>query len=163
QNWERAAFIKARPGAGDLPRAKAFLAEMEPFIWRRSLDYAAIADVHSIKRQIHVHRADERLEAAGANLKLGAGGIREGEVYVQTQQLILGGRDRSLRSPRTLEALEALRRAGHVSDEAGSDLTGAYRRLRDWEHRVQMLDDEQTHTLPPDPEARARVAALAGA
>lgn len=163
QNWERAAFIKARAGAGDLAKAEAFLAELEPFIWRRSLDYAAISDVHSIKRQIHVHKAGEGLEAAGANLKLGAGGIREIEFFVQTQQLILGGRDRALRSPRTLEALDALRRAGHVGGEAAGDLEGAYGRLRAWEHRVQMLNDEQTHVLPEAPEARTSVAALSGA
>ncbi|HYF23926.1 MAG TPA: bifunctional [glutamine synthetase] adenylyltransferase/[glutamine synthetase]-adenylyl-L-tyrosine phosphorylase [Caulobacteraceae bacterium] len=162
QNWERAAFIKARASCGDIPRAQAFLKALEPFVWRRSLDYAAIADVHSIKRQIHVHKAGERLEAAGANLKLGAGGIREVEFFVQTQQLILGGRDRALRSSRTLEALEALRAAGHVASAAARDLTAAYERLRALEHRVQMLADEQTHTLPEDAEARARVAALAG-
>ena len=162
QNWERAAFIKARPMMGDVERARGFLRGLEPFVWRRSLDYGAIADVHSIKRQIHVYRADERLEAAGANLKLGAGGIREIEFFVQTQQLILGGRDRSLRSPRTLDALEALRVAGHVDGDAARDLTAAYRDLRAWEHRIQMLEDEQTHTLPQDPDARTRVAALSG-
>jgi glutamate-ammonia-ligase adenylyltransferase len=162
QNWERAAFIKARPSLGDLPRARAFLKELEPFVWRRSLDYAAIADVHSIKRQIHVFRADERLEAPGANLKLGAGGIREIEFFAQTQQLILGGRDRALRSPRTLEALQALTAAGHVTEEAAADLARAYRDLRAWEHRVQMLQDEQTHTLPEDDRVRAAVASLAG-
>ncbi|MBC6980961.1 bifunctional [glutamine synthetase] adenylyltransferase/[glutamine synthetase]-adenylyl-L-tyrosine phosphorylase [Caulobacter sp. 17J80-11] len=162
QNWERAAFIKARPCVGDLPAAQAFLDELRPYVWRRSLDFAAVADIHSIKRQIHVWRADERLEAAGANLKLGAGGIREIEFFVQTQQLILGGRDPSLRSSRTLDALEALRRAGHVTTGATRDLTRAYERLRALEHRVQMLEDEQTHTLPEDAEARARVAALAG-
>ncbi len=163
QNWERAAFIKARAAVGDLEAAAVFLKDMEPFVWRRSLDYAAIADVHSIKRQIHVHKADERLEAAGANLKLGAGGIREIEFFVQTQQLILGGRDRSLRSPRTLEALDALAAAGHVGPEAARDLAEAYGRLRGWEHRIQMLDDEQTHTLSEDPAVRGRVAALSGA
>jgi glutamate-ammonia-ligase adenylyltransferase len=162
QNWERAAFIKARAGGGDFQRAEAFLRAMAPFVWRRSLDYAAVADVHSIKRQIHVHRADERLEAAGANLKLGAGGIREIEFFVQTQQLILGGRDRTLRSPRTLDALEALRSAGQVQDAAAHDLHDAYLRLRSWEHRVQMLEDEQSHTLPEDAETRLRVAVLSG-
>ncbi len=162
QNWERAAFIKARPLMGDVARARAFLGELEPYVWRRSLDYGAVADVHSIKRQIHVHRTDERLDAAGANLKLGAGGIREIEFFVQTQQLILGGRDRTLRSSRTLEALDALRVAGHVDDDAARDLTAAYRDLRAWEHRIQMLEDEQTHTLPEDSHARVRVVALAG-
>ena len=163
QNWERAAFIKARACAGDLPRAAAFLDELKPFVWRRYLDYAAIADIHSIKRQIHLHKTDERLSAPGHNLKLGAGGIREIEFYVQTQQLILGGRDRSLRSSRTLDALSALEAAGHVTPEAARDLAEAYDRLRTWEHRVQMIGDEQTHRLPESDEARRAVSALAGA
>ncbi len=162
QNWERAAFIKARPCAGDLTRARAFLKELEPFIWRRHLDFAAIADIHSIKRQIHVHKVDERLTAPGANLKLGAGGIREIEFYVQTQQLILGGRDTKLRSNRTLDALAALAAAGHVSEKAASELAGCYRTLRALEHRIQMVGDEQTHRLPESDPERRRVAALCG-
>ena len=162
QNWERAAMIKARPCAGDLPRAEAFLEELAPFVWRRNLDYAAIADIGAIKRQIHVHKVDERLSAPGHNLKLGAGGIREIEFYVQTQQLILGGRAPGLRAPRTLDALAALQAAGQVSPEAAGDLADAYVRLRGWEHRVQMIADEQTHVLPEAPEARRAVAALSG-
>ncbi len=162
QNWERAAFIKARPVAGDMVEAKSFMQDLTPFIWRRSLDYPAIADVHSIKRQIHVYKVDERLDAAGANLKLGAGGIREIEFFAQTQQLILGGRDPSLRSRRTLDALDALRRAGHLAPAVAKELKQAYCRLRDWEHRVQMVHDEQTHELPEADEARNHVAALSG-
>ena len=162
QNWERAAFIKARPVAGDIVEAKAFMHDLAPFIWRRSLDYPAIADVHSIKRQIHIHHVDERLDAAGANLKLGAGGIREIEFFAQTQQLILGGRDPSLRSRRTLDALDALRRAGHLAPAVAKELKGAYIRLRNWEHRVQMIHDEQTHELPEDDAARMLVAVLSG-
>ena len=162
QNWERAAFIKARPVAGDMIEAKSFMQDLSPFIWRRSLDYPAIADVHSIKRQIHVYKVDERLDAAGANLKLGAGGIREIEFFAQTQQLILGGRDPSLRSGRTLEALDALRRAGHLAPAVAKELKTAYVRLRNWEHRIQMLNDEQTHELPEDDEARMNVASLSG-
>jgi glutamate-ammonia-ligase adenylyltransferase len=163
QNWERAAFIKARAAIGDLPAARAFLAELQPFVWRRSLDYAAISDIHSIKRQIHVHHVDERLTAAGADVKLGAGGIREIEFFAQTQQLILGGRDPSLRSSRSVDALDALAAAGHVSPEAAQELKAAYVRLRRWEHRIQMVQDEQTHTLPEDPAARLGVACLSGA
>ena len=162
QNWERAAFIKARPCAGDISRADAFLTELLPFIWRRNLDFAAIADIHSIKRQIHIHKVDDRLSARGADLKLGRGGIREIEFYVQTQQLILGGRHSGLRSHRTLDALNALAAAGHVSEEARHELDDAYRRLRDLEHRVQMLADEQTHRLPESDSERRRVAALSG-
>ncbi len=162
QNWERAAYIKARACVGDLPRARAFLNELEPFVWRRNLDFAAIADVHSIKRQIHVHKTDERLTAPGHNLKLGAGGIREIEFYVQTQQLILGGRDSSLRSSRTIDALRALAARGHVTPEAAGELSQAYRDLRSLEHRVQMIDDAQTHRLPEADDARRRIAALSG-
>mgnify|MGYP002040495968 FL=1 len=162
QNWERAAFIKARVCAGDGAEGADFLKALVPYIWRRSLDYQAVLDIQSIKKQIHVHKTGEGLEAAGANLKLGRGGIREIEFYVQTQQLILGGRDRSLRSPRTLEALDALSAAGHVAPEARDELRAAYVELRALEHRAQMLADEQTHILPVDPERRADVAALAG-
>ncbi len=163
QNWERAAFIKARPVCGDTQAARAFLDELEPFVWRRSLDYQAIADVHSIKRQIHAHKTGEGLTAAGANLKLGRGGIREIEFFAQTQQLILGGRDRRLRAPRTDQALAALADAGHLEPATGKELTAAYWRLRDLEHRVQMREDEQTHALPEDDDARRAVAALSGA
>ena len=162
QNWERAAFIKARAMLGDLREGKAFLKALVPFIWRRSLDYPAILDIQSIKRQIHVHKTGEGLEAAGANLKLGRGGIREIEFFAQTQQLILGGRDAKLRTPRTVDALAALRDAGHIASEVCAELTAAYIELRGLEHRVQMLDDEQTHSLPLDPVRRAAVGALAG-
>ncbi len=162
QNWERAAFIKARAIAGDAIEGAAFLEELQAFIWRRNLDFAAVADIHAIKRQIHVHKVDDRLTAAGVNLKLGHGGIREVEFYVQTQQLILGGRDASLRSSRTLESLAALVRSGHVKAATAAELTDAYRQLRALEHRVQMIADEQTHILPEAPADRKRVAALYG-
>ena len=115
QNWERAAFIKARVIAGDNQLGETFLANLQPFIWRRNLDFAAIADIHSIKRQIHAHKVDDRLTAAGADLKLGRGGIREIEFFVQTQQLILGGRQPELRTRGTLETLATLTRLGHVA------------------------------------------------
>ncbi len=163
QNWERAAFIKARPLAGDMAAAAAFLDELRPFVWRRNLDFAAIADIQSIKQQIHTFKVDDRLSARGADLKLGRGGIREVEFYVQTLQLIHGGRDASLRSARTLEALAALVTAGRVSPEAAADLASGYETLRGLEHRLQMIADDQTHRLPEANEARRRVAALAGA
>jgi glutamate-ammonia-ligase adenylyltransferase len=162
QNWERAAFIKARPCAGDMTQANAFLAELIPFVWRKNLDFAAIADIHSIKRQIHVHKVDDRLTAKGQDLKLGRGGIREIEFYVQTQQLIAGGRNPDLRSRRTLEALQALSDAGYVSATAARELAAAYDVLRAVEHRIQMVDDEQTHRLPESDADRKRVAALFG-
>jgi glutamate-ammonia-ligase adenylyltransferase len=162
QNWERAAFIKARACAGDRDAAEAFLNELKPFVWRKNLDFAAIADIHSIKRQIHAHKVDERVSAKGVDLKLGRGGIREIEFYVQTQQLILGGRNPNLRSNRTLDALAALVAAGHVQPETADEMASAYRRLRDVEHRVQMLADEQTHKLPESDPDRRRIAALSG-
>ncbi|HEX3920330.1 MAG TPA: bifunctional [glutamine synthetase] adenylyltransferase/[glutamine synthetase]-adenylyl-L-tyrosine phosphorylase [Caulobacteraceae bacterium] len=162
QNWERAAMIKARICAGDLPRGEAFLEELRPFIWRRHLDFAAITDIHSIKRQIQELRPEARLAAPGADLKLGPGGIREIEFFVQTQQLILGGRHPDLRSRRTLDALAALSDAGHVTPAAAEELAADYAHLRGLEHRVQMIADEQTHRLPTAERERHRVAALAG-
>ena len=162
QNWERAAFIKARVCAGDSGAGLAFLDELQPFIWRRNLDYAAIADIHSIKRQIHIYKVDERLTAKGADVKLGHGGIREIEFFVQTQQLILGGRDASLRSSRTVDALAALARAGRISTDTATELTVHYADLRALEHRAQMVADEQTHKLPEADAERAKIAALSG-
>jgi glutamate-ammonia-ligase adenylyltransferase len=162
QNWERAAFIKARVCAGDIKEGRAFLDELQPFIWRRNLDFAAIADIHSIKRQIHVHKVDDRLTAKGADVKLGRGGIREIEFFVQTQQLILGGRDASLRSNRTTDALAALTQAGRISPDTASELTVHYADLRALEHRAQMVADEQTHKLPENDVDRAKIAALSG-
>ena len=162
QNWERAAFIKARAICGDFGAATEFLKALVPFVWRRSLDYQAVLDIQSIKRQIHVHKTGEGMEAAGANLKLGRGGIREIEFYAQTQQLILGGRDPSLRSSRTVDALAALVGKGHLPTDVAAEMTGSYVELRGLEHRLQMLEDEQTHILPADPVRRAAVAALAG-
>jgi glutamate-ammonia-ligase adenylyltransferase len=162
QNWERAAFIKARAAAGDIAMGRAFLDELSPFVWRRNLDFAAIDDIHSIKRQIHGYRDGEALQARGADVKLGPGGIREIEFFVQTQQLILGGRDPSLRSNRTTDALAALARAGHISAETATALTQAYADLRALEHRAQMIGDEQTHRLPQSDPERRRIAALSG-
>ncbi len=162
QNWERAAFIKARACSGDPTAAAEFLRRLEPFVWRRNLDYAAIEDIHSIKRQIHAHGGHGAIAVAGHNIKLGRGGIREIEFFVQTQQLILGGRDPSLRRRRTLDALEALRVRGLVSDRASDELADAYRFLRKLEHRLQMVEDEQTHSLPEEPSELARIACFAG-
>ncbi len=162
QNWERAAMIKARVCAGDVDRGQAFLAELQPFVWRRNLDFAAISDIHSIKRQIQDLRPDARLAAPGADLKLGPGGIREVEFFVQTQQLILGGRQPDLRASRTLDALAALVGAGHVTPAAAGELEESYRALRALEHRAQMIADEQTHRLPAGERDRRRIAALSG-
>jgi glutamate-ammonia-ligase adenylyltransferase len=162
QNWERAALIKARPVAGDVPAGEAFLAEIVPYIWRKYLDYAAIADIHSIKRQIHDHRGHDEVAVAGHNIKLGRGGIREIEFFVQTQQLIAGGRNPDLRTRGTLETLAGLAREGWIDRRTATDLTAAYARLREIEHCLQMVADEQTHTLPDDPEQLAVIARMAG-
>lgn len=162
QNWERAAWIKARACAGDPVAGAQFLKGMEPFVWRKNLDYAAIQDIHSIKRQIHAQEGHARIAIAGHNIKLGRGGIREIEFFAQTQQLILGGRDPWLRHPSTLGALAALRASGHISREAENDLGDSYRFLRNLEHRLQMIEDQQTHTLPADADGMDHVALFMG-
>lgn len=162
QNWERAAMIKARPVASDTASAAAFQAAMTPFVWRRHLDFAAIQDVHSIKRQIAVHRKAAVVKAEGQNVKLGRGGIREIEFFAQTQQLIWGGRDARLRVRGTEDALQALVQAGRVREEVASDLKLSYRFLRKVEHRLQMIEDKQTQELPQDPAVLDRFAAFLG-
>jgi len=162
QNWERAALIKARPCAGDIEAGDAFLAEITPFIWRKYLDFAAIADVQSIKRQIHIHKGHGKFAVAGHNVKLGRGGIREVEFFVQTQQLIAGGRNPALRGRRTLDMLDGLLEAGWIKEDAREELREAYIFLRAVEHRIQMLNDEQTQLLPKDEEGLTRIAYLMG-
>ncbi len=162
QNWERAAYIKARAIAGDRAAADRFLTAIRPFVWRRTLDYAAISDIHSIKRQIHAVKLDERLSAPGAHVKLGRGGIREIEFFAQTQQLILGGRVAALRAHQTCAALTALAGQGVVTQERADALIADYRMLRTLEHRLQMVEDEHTHTIPEDVSARTRIALFMG-
>ncbi|MHA1113461.1 MAG: bifunctional [glutamine synthetase] adenylyltransferase/[glutamine synthetase]-adenylyl-L-tyrosine phosphorylase [Alphaproteobacteria bacterium] len=162
QNWERAAMIKARPAAGDVEAGAAFLSRLRPFVWRRHLDFAAIADIQPIKRQIDTQSGARSLSVAGHNIKLGAGGIREIEFFAQTQQLIWGGRDPELRQIRTVDALEALARTGHAGAPACRDMIAAYRYLRVVEHRLQMIDDRQTQTLPEDEDALTALAVFLG-
>jgi len=169
QNWERAAMIKARPVAGDLALGVGFLEAIRPFIWRRGLDFAAIADIHAMKRRIDQHRGGALADAldpvariAGHNVKLGEGGIREIEFLAQTLQLVWGGRDPALRVPTTLGALRLLVRAGHVPRNAARELAAAYRFLRSVEHRLQMMADRQVHELPERPADLARFASFMG-
>ncbi|SDQ89572.1 bifunctional [glutamine synthetase] adenylyltransferase/[glutamine synthetase]-adenylyl-L-tyrosine phosphorylase [Pseudovibrio sp. Tun.PSC04-5.I4] len=162
QNWERAALIKARPCAGDIEAGEIFLEEIRPFVWRKYLDYAAISDVHSIKRQIHAHKGFGKITVAGHNVKLGRGGIREVEFFAQTQQLIAGGRNPQLRDRRTIITLERLADCGWIDQSAYVEMEEAYRYLREVEHRIQMINDEQTHILPKDEEALTRVYHLMG-
>ncbi len=162
QNWERAALIKARPVAGDIAAGEAFLERLRPFVWRRHLDFAAIQDIHSIKRQIHAHKGGGEVAVPGHNVKLGRGGIREIEFFAQTQQLIFGGREPDLRRRATCDALRALARAGRIDAATASELEDAYGELRRIEHRLQMVDDAQTHTLPPSTDGLDRIAAFLG-
>ncbi|MBD7990306.1 bifunctional [glutamine synthetase] adenylyltransferase/[glutamine synthetase]-adenylyl-L-tyrosine phosphorylase [Ochrobactrum quorumnocens] len=162
QNWERAAMIKARPIAGDRESGKQVLAELAPYVWRKYLDYAAIADVHSIKRQIHAHKGHGDIAIRGHNVKLGRGGIREIEFFVQTQQLIAGGRFPELRGNQTVPMLGKLAERGWISEKARDCLAKEYYFLRDVEHRIQMIADEQTHILPEDDEGFARVSHMMG-
>ncbi len=162
QNWERAAFIKARPVAGDRTAAAVFLAELTPFLWRKHLDFAAIQDIHSIKRQINAQRGGARIAITGHNIKLGRGGIREIEFFAQTQQLIWGGRLPVLRVSATCDALRALAQVGRIAASVADEMIAAYAFLRRDEHRLQMIDDAQTHSLPEDSEGIRRLAVFLG-
>lgn len=162
QNWERAAFIKARASAGDLEAGQSFLKELRPFIWRKYLDFAAISDVHSIKRQIHAHKGHGEIALKGHNVKLGRGGIREIEFFAQTQQLIAGGRNPELRNIGTIETLYQLTKNNWIDENARDAMEASYWYLRDVEHRLQMVADEQTHTLPNDDAGILQIALMMG-
>ncbi|MGV1751573.1 bifunctional [glutamine synthetase] adenylyltransferase/[glutamine synthetase]-adenylyl-L-tyrosine phosphorylase [Agrobacterium sp. CG674] len=162
QNWERAAYIKARPVAGDIKAGVNFLRELTPFVFRKYLDYAAIADIHSIKRQIHAHKGHGAIAVKGHNVKLGRGGIREIEFFAQTQQLIAGGRMAPLRVRSTEAALSALTEAKWIDAKTRDSLTDAYWFLREVEHRIQMVRDEQTHILPDSEAELKRIAFMLG-
>ncbi|MEO0713930.1 MAG: bifunctional [glutamine synthetase] adenylyltransferase/[glutamine synthetase]-adenylyl-L-tyrosine phosphorylase [Pseudomonadota bacterium] len=161
QNWERMAWIKARACAGDKVAAQAFLNTMIPFVWRRHLDYWAIADIHAIKRMINAN-AGESISDEAPDVKLGPGGIREIEFFVQTQQVILGGRTSALRARGTLDALAGLTEAGVVEAQVADDLRQSYETLRHVEHRIQMRLDEQSHSVPKNSAERKALAALSG-
>ncbi|HYN46416.1 MAG TPA: bifunctional [glutamate--ammonia ligase]-adenylyl-L-tyrosine phosphorylase/[glutamate--ammonia-ligase] adenylyltransferase, partial [Allosphingosinicella sp.] len=160
--WERAAFIRARAAAGDPALSRYFLEAIHPFVWRRSLDFGAIAEISSITRRIRDHYAQGQAFGPGYDVKRGRGGIREVEFFVQVHQLIHGGREPELRAPATLDALAALAKAGRIKAEDGAALAEAYRLLRTIEHRLQMVDDRQTHSLPADQGELDNVARLHG-
>ena len=162
QNWERAAYAKARPCAGDVRAAQTFLNDLEPFIWRRTLDFAAVADIRGLAKQIQSVGERAEIKASGHDLKLGRGGIREIEFYAQVLQLVFGGRRPELRMRHTVSALHALAQADLVDAHEAEGLIAHYLFLRSVEHRIQMLQDEQTQILPRDRQARAAVAALSG-
>ncbi len=162
QNWERAAMIKARPVAGDIAAGERFLKMIGPFIWRKHLDFAAIQDILSIKRQIDARHGGSIETIAGHNVKLGHGGIREIEFFAQTQQLIWGGRLPALRGNGTVDTLDALVVAGRIDASVAAELIDCYNFLRQVEHRLQMVEDRQTHSLPTQLQALEHFAAFMG-
>ncbi len=160
--WERAAFIRARHAAGDGAVGRYFLDSIHPFIWRRSLDFGAIGEVRAISRRIRDHYSQGQDFGPGFDVKRGRGGIREVEFFAQIHQLIHGGREPALRAPDTLGALAALAEAERIPTADAASLAAAYRLLRTIEHRLQMVDDRQTHSLPAEPAALDNVARLHG-
>ncbi|WP_162630721.1 glutamine-synthetase adenylyltransferase [Paracoccus endophyticus] len=163
RSWERAAYIKARVCAGDRAAGERFLRDLRPFVWRRHLDFATVQDTEDMRRRIRDHKGlHGPIVAAGHNLKLGLGGIRDIEFFTQTRQLIAGGRDPDLRPRGTVAGLAALAAKGWIPQAVADELTSHYRRHREIEHRVQMVNDAQTHSLPSTAEGVAVVAALDG-
>ncbi len=160
--WERAAFIRARACAGDMELGQSFLDAIQPFVWRRGLDYGAIGEIRSISHRIRDHYESGQNFGPGYDLKRGRGGIRECEFFAQIHQLIHGGREMALRVPATSKALTALASAGRIEAETANALREAYRFYRTVEHRLQMIDDRQTHSLPDQAEALDAVARLHG-
>jgi glutamate-ammonia-ligase adenylyltransferase len=160
--WERAAFIRARAAAGDVTLGERFLAAVQPFIWRRSLDFGAVGDLRAISRRIRSHHHGGQRFGPGYDLKRGRGAIREIEFFAQIHQLIHGGREPALRAPATLDALSALAAAGRIDAGEAEALADAYRLHRTVEHRLQMVEDRQTHSLPRDRQALDSVARLGG-
>ena len=145
--WEQAAFIRSRASAGDRVLGEQFLSAIQPFIWRRSLDFRQLKEIGAMSDRIRDHFAQGQAFGPGFDLKRGRGGIREIEFFAQVHQLIYGGRDPSLRVPATVEALAALAAAGRIEPEVAKRLSGHYATLRRIEHRLQMVEDQQTHCL----------------
>ena len=163
RTWERAAHIKARPVAGDVAEGAAYLERLRPFVWRRHLDFPAIEDTHEMLRKIRGQQGRfSPGELPGTDVKLDPGGIREIELFAQTRQLVVGGRDPRLRPARTVDALAALAEAGWVEPATAARLAEDYAAHRELEHRLQMMEDAQTQIVPRPREARARLAHLCG-
>ena len=160
--WERAAYIRARAASGDIAAGEAFLRTIRPFVWRRSLDFGAIAEIGRLTLRIREAYAGGQAVGPGYDLKRGRGGIREVEFFAQTHQLIHGGRRPELRLRGTRASLDALAVAGIIAGEDAQVLGDSYDRLRSIEHRLQMVADQQTHSLPIDPVALDGVARLDG-
>ena len=163
RTWERAAYIKARPCGGDMAAGDRFLQTLVPFVWRRHLDFAAIQDAHDMRLRIRDHRGlHGALAVEGHNIKLGQGGIREIEFFTQTRQLIAGGRDPDLRARGTVSALSALALKAWVPQDVADELAALYQSHREVEHRLQMVNDAQTHDMPVTSSGVARIAAFCG-
>ncbi|HKI50982.1 MAG TPA: bifunctional [glutamate--ammonia ligase]-adenylyl-L-tyrosine phosphorylase/[glutamate--ammonia-ligase] adenylyltransferase [Geothermobacteraceae bacterium] len=146
QSWERSAMLKARPVAGSISFGRQLLKTLEPFIYRRYLDYGMVEDMKVMKQKIDHSLARER--EGSLNLKLGRGGIREIEFFIQALQLIFAGKDPELREKNSLKALDALLTAGHIKSDEHKILRDAYIFLRTTEHRIQVVQESQTHNLP---------------
>jgi len=162
ETWERAAMIKARPAAGDLALGHAFLNSLTPFVWPDRVDFWTLREIRQLKLRINAHRGSSEIDFFGHNIKIGRGGIREIEFGAQTQQLIYGGTDPYLRCHKTLDALSTLSEAGYLDERSADELTEAYEFLRQLEHRLQMINDEQTQTLPSNDGDMARLAGFMG-
>ena len=161
RTWERSAFIKARPCVGDLGAAEEFLRSIQPFIWRKNLDYASVEDARNMRQMIK-QKVDQESGDGSLNVKLGRGGIRDIEMMTQTLQIIAGGRDPELRVRGTISGLERLKSRSLVGDDVCEILTRNYAELRRIEHRLQMVNDSQTHSIPTNAAELRRAAALCG-
>ena len=161
--WERAAFIKARPCAGDRAAAAEFLESLAPFVWRKNLDFASVEDARNMREMIKEQAEhDPGGGSSGVNVKLARGGIRDIEMMTQTIQIIAGGRDRQLRKSGTLDGLASLQATGWITRDVRKGLESGYVKLRGIEHRLQMINDTQTHSIPRSPDDLEQAAALCG-
>lgn len=158
RTWERAALMKAIPIAGDIELGKEFLAELEPFVYRKYLDYSTLEDMRLMKLSIE----GQLKRKPGVNIKLGQGGIREIEFFVQALQLINAGKTRRVRTPSTLKALDLLQETGLLDGETVKGLREAYLFFRMTEHRIQINHQVQTHELPRTPEEQEELARRIG-
>ena len=153
RTWERSAYIKARAVAGDISKGNCFLADLEPFIWRKKLNYFAIQDTQEIRKKIaRKESKGQKVGVLGFNVKVGSGGIRDIELYTQTLQLIYGGRDKNVRCLGTCQSLQVLKEEGRITENTLREFSEAYEFYRNLEHRIQMLNDSQTHEIPKTAE-----------
>ena len=170
--WHRLALMKARVIAGDIETGESFLQTITPFIWRQNLDFRALDELAYLKSRINLEHPALRqqraapepitTEAAGFNVKLGSGGIREIEFIANAQQLVWGGKQYELRTPNTLDALAELAKLGHIDDSVSQALAAGYVKLRQLENAIQMLGNEQTHIVPASTQARDNIMMLLG-